>query len=344
MEASTMQRRSLVVPAILSTLLVAISGRADEPSAADIAAARAIGAEGVKLADAGHCDEALDKLARSEAMYHSMVALVRLGECQVELGKLVDGTENLNKAVREPLPPGAPAAAVAAQERAKKTLDAAKPRVAKLKIAVSAPAGTPMMVKLDGQVVPVANLGMNRPTDPGAHTIEASAPGYLTATGKVTLAEGATDSIALTLEVDPNAPKEASPPSDKNASAHSSPQSVEAPPPGPEPNRLPAYVLLGVGGVGLVVGTIGGIVALGKKSDLDSACSGNKVCPTSAQGIRDSASSAGTVSTVGFVVGAIGLMAGATLYVLRWPVSSPDAGTSAAIYVTPGGGGVRGAF
>src|SRR5687768_14022299 len=69
----------------------------EEPSAADVAAARSLGQEGVKLADAGNCAEAVDKLARAEKIFHAPTTLARLGECQVQLGKIVDGTENLNK-------------------------------------------------------------------------------------------------------------------------------------------------------------------------------------------------------------------------------------------------------
>jgi hypothetical protein len=272
-------------------------------------AARALGQEGVKLADAGNCDEAVDKLARAEKIFHAPTTLARLGECQVQLGKIVEGTENLNRVSRENLAPTAPVAFKEAQERARKVLAEAKPRIAKLKIAVAAPAGVQFVVKLDGEPVPVANLNTNRPTDPGEHVVDASAPGYKSASAKVRLGDGAQDSVALTLEVDPNAPK-------APLVAPTAPGTVSTAPP-PESSgsrsRVPAYVALGVGAVGLGVGTVFGILALGKKSDLDSACS-NKVCPSGAQqDTIDSGKTFGAVSTVGFVVGVVGAGVGTVL-------------------------------
>src|ERR1041384_6327106 len=76
----------------------------DEASAADIAAARSLAVEGVKLAQAGKCDEAVDKLERAEKLHHAPIVLASLGECKGGQGKLVQGTEMLRRVVREPLP------------------------------------------------------------------------------------------------------------------------------------------------------------------------------------------------------------------------------------------------
>jgi hypothetical protein len=83
-------------------------------------------------------------------------------------------------------------------------------------------------------------------------------------------------------------------------------------------NHVPAYAAFGVGAVGIVVGTITGILASGKKGDLDDACV-NKVCPASQQDTIDSGKTLGTVSTVGFVVGAVGAVAGLVLYLTAAP-------------------------
>ena len=83
-----------------------------------MAAARALGIEGMKLADSGKCEDAIDRLSRSEQLHHAPSVLERLGECQVATGKYVDGTESLQRVVREELPPNAPAVFVAAKARA----------------------------------------------------------------------------------------------------------------------------------------------------------------------------------------------------------------------------------
>ena len=54
--------------------------------------------------------EAIEKLKRAEALHHAPTILGRLGECQVNVGEVVEGTENLNLVVREPLAETAPKA------------------------------------------------------------------------------------------------------------------------------------------------------------------------------------------------------------------------------------------
>jgi len=298
---------SLVIVAALS----AAPARADdEPTSADIAAARALGQEGVKLADAGNCHDAVDKLARAEKLYHAPTTLARLGECQVQIGRLVDGTESLNRVIREPLGPNAPPAFAAAQERAKKIVAEAKPKIAKLKIAVAGPSDVTWAVKVDGESMPLANLNMNRPMDPGEHVIEATAPGYKVARAKVTLAEGGTDSVALNLERDPNAPvpPPAAAPGAQPAGGDSYPRGDD----NGSGSRVAGYVTLGVGLVGVGVGSIFGVLALSKKNELDDNCRSGS-CPSTQRDTLDSGETFGTVSTVGFIVGAVGIVAGTYL-------------------------------
>jgi hypothetical protein len=311
--------------ALASLLSLGVSGSAwaeGTPSAADIALARSLAAEGIQLADQGNCPAAIDKLQRADALYHAPTILGRLGECQVATGKVVVGSENLQRVVREPLPAKPPKAFVDAQARAQKVLDSAQTKVAKLRIHVDMPAGVTAVVKLDGENLSLAALDVDRPADPGAHHVEASAAGYRAAAADTTLREGATGAVTLKLEADPNAAAAAGAPAPAPGAPAPAPGQAgavgAAPPPGAEAkgssNTL-SYVLLGVGGAGLVVGSIFGVVALGKKTSLDNACGPIKSnCPVSAQGDIDSIHSAATGSTIGFAVG--GIAAGAGLVML----------------------------
>lgn len=345
-------RSALHAALVLALTLSATAAHAntnEEPSAADLAAARALGQEGVKLADAGKCDEAIDRLARAEKLFHAPTTLARLGECQVQVGKLVEGTENLNRVVRAVLPPDAPAVFVTAQERARQVLAEAKPKIANLKIAVAAPADAQLTVTIDGEPMPLANLNANRPIDPGEHVVEASAPGFKTATVKVHLSEGGIDSVALTLEPDPNAPKAAPGGADPSAEASSThettPLDSSRATTSSGPSRIPAYAALGLGAVGVGVGTVFGLMATGKKSDLDGACP-DRQCGNDMQDTIDTGKTYGTVSTVGFVVGGVGILAGT--YLLLTSGSSRASTTAQGPKVTPilglGGGGLAGTF
>lgn len=307
-----------------TTCLVGRTASAQEqPQAENVAAARSLGLQGIQLADSGDCKGAIEKLSRAESLYHAPSILGRLGECQVAVGQIVLGTENLNRVVREELAPTAPKAFRDAKERAKGVLNTALPKIARLTVKVD-PADAKPQVTVAGAAIPAALIGVERPTDPGTHEVVISAPGYLEQRKTVTLAEGGAQELAITLEKDPNAAAAAPPP------AAVPPPVVVAPPPEPAADTAPkkshtlAYVALGVGGAGLVVGGITGFLALGKKGDLD-GCQDQR-CPSSQKSKLDSAKTMATVSTVGFAVGFVGVGAGVVLLLTGSGSSSASSG------------------
>jgi hypothetical protein len=295
--------RRHVLGALCAALVTTLShaSYADE-AAENIAAARTLGIQGVQLADAGKCPEAIEKLTRAEALHHAPTILGRLGECQVNVGEVVTGTENLNTCVREVLPANAPKVFRDAQARAQKVLDAAMHKIAYLVIHVN-PADVKAAVAIAGKSVPAALLGAERPTDPGTHQLTATAQGYKPASATVTLAEGAHQEVTLQLEKDP-AVVAAVPPSATTAVAAPPPEA--APEPGAKKSKVPAFVAFGIGGAGLIVGGITGGLAMSKASDCP-----NKVCDT--QSDLDSAKTMATVSTIGFSVGIAGVAVGTIL-------------------------------
>jgi hypothetical protein len=292
--------------------------------AENVAAARALGMQGVQLADDGKCAEAIPPLERAESLYHAPSILGRLGECQVAVGQLVLGTENLNRTVREPLAANAPQAFRDAQVRAQKVLDAALPRIARLVIRVS-PEVPNVTVNIGKAEVPAALLGAERPTDPGTHQITASAPGYLQAQSYVTLTEGGRQELTLSLVKDPNAAAAAAPPPTPTAPVRPA-TPISHPPSVPESKpKTAAYVLLGVGAAGLVTGGVTGVMALGKKNDLD--CPDKECPPGTQQDNLDSAKTLALVSTIGFGVGIAGAVVGTILLVSGGKSESPQTAT-----------------
>ncbi|MGH7270305.1 MAG: hypothetical protein ACREJ3_07710, partial [Polyangiaceae bacterium] len=149
----------------------ALNAQAQTASPEDLAEARVLGTEGIRLADTGNCSAAVVKLAAAEKLFHAPTTLDRLGECQIALGQLIAGTESLNRVVREVLAPGAPGAFVAAQARAQKALAVAVPRIGRLKIHVDGAPADKVAVTVDGVSVPAALLDGDRPTDPGQHEV-----------------------------------------------------------------------------------------------------------------------------------------------------------------------------
>lgn len=313
--------------------LVALGAQGEDASAAETAAARSLAVDGLKLAQANNCAEAVPKLERAEKLYHSPVVSIRLGECYVAMGRLVEGTELLRKALREPQPSEPAPALTKALERAQKLLDTTKPRIAALTVKVATVPD--MTVKIDGSVVPSALVDTEIPTDPGEHSVEVTAPGFLRSATRLNLAEAEKKNVTLTLTRDPNAAPAASPPADTAVKAP--PSVVAAPPPeqttAPSrgsardrgPNRTAAYVSLSIGAAGLATGGVLGFLTLQKHKDLKEECP-DAVCPPEQRDNYDSAKMLGNMSTVAFGVGAVGTVLGAVLFFTASPERGELAG------------------
>jgi hypothetical protein len=346
--------------------LVSANARAQETAApplsaqedpATIAAARALAIEGVKLVQAGRCDEAIDKLERAEALHHAPIVLQNLGACQVEQGRLVEGTEALRRVLREPLPAKPSPALRRAYERAQQILDRTKPSIASLTIAIAL-GGEPAVadratVTVDGQRVPAALLDAERPTDPGEHTLDASAPGYAPAHATIALAPGEKQRVALSLERDASAAVTVAAPEPGSTSPSDVAVATLAPASTARaaraadtaaartPSHAAAYVTWAAGAVGLAIGTGFGIAALARTDSLRSQCDGN-VCSERARGRLDTARQFGTISTIGF---ASGLAAGVLGAVLYWNASSgSERAPAAQARIGLGGAELRAAF
>jgi hypothetical protein len=314
----------------------------DDSSAEETAAARTLALEGIKLADAGRCEEAIDRLARAERLHHAPVVLGRLGECQVARGRLVEGTETLRKVLREALPANPPEVLLKARERAQSVLDKAKGKIGAVNIIVRGPEeSSRVTVTVDGEPMNVALLEVDRPTDPGEHLVEASAPGFLSASSHVTVGPGTRQNVVIELAADPRAPV-AEPSADSSAAglpAQSETGTPLAPQPmssdastlqsdaaqrneADEPNHTAAYVAWAVSGAAVITGSVLGVMALNRKSELEDECPAN-LCPASSRDSLDSARGIGTAATVSFVVAGATAGLGTILY---FTVGSPPDG------------------
>ena len=314
--------RGLVLGTGLAQGVLIGSAHAEEDSAAETAAARSLAVDGLKLAQAGKCEEAIPKLERAEKLHHSAIVLSHLGECQVGVGKLVEGTEMLRKVLREPLPANPSASLSKAYERAQLVLDSAKPKIAGLTISVSAPPGAELHLSVDGSAVASSLVDSELPADPGEHVIEASAPGFLKASARINLSAADKKAVSLSLQVDPNAPAPAARSSNAedarpvvaptSAATPSTTHPASLPNQSRASNHAAAYVSWGVGLVGVGVGSVFGLMALKDKREMNGKCGTS--CPASERDALDSAKRSGTVSTVAFGVGGAGLLLGTVLY------------------------------
>jgi len=343
-------RRGLLIRAVLAaTLLVATTSGvalAAEPSPADIAQARELGQQAQTAFDAGNYAESEKLWIGASNLYPAAPTLtLGLARTQAKLGKLVLAQESYNKIIREQSQTtNAPPAFKDALESAKAEIGAVSAKIASVVLHVDgAPNPT---VTLDGQPVASAGLGLKRPVDPGSHVVRAEAPGYKPAETTFQVAESGAAEATLKLE------KSAEPagPAGPGPAPAEGPKPVDADT-GKSGNKTLAIVALGVGGAGLVFGGITGVLAMSQHSDLADKCPGNR-CPTSMSGDVDSYKTMGTLSTVGFIVGGVGLAAGAVLWFTspketasyKTVTRTASNGFSWQPYVGAGGGGVTGRF
>jgi outer membrane protein len=140
-------------------------------------------------------------LEKAESLVHAPTTAVPLAMCNIQFGRLVAGTEILQRVINEPLPPNAPPAFIAAQRDARGMLDAATPRIARLRIHVDMLGGVPpnLEVFVDNQRVPLVLLDNDRPTDPGQHHIVVRQPGGASTEMDVSVGEGQVTPVSLRL-------------------------------------------------------------------------------------------------------------------------------------------------
>jgi hypothetical protein len=318
-----MRTTSFFSIAALTVLTTTQMAWAADDDASATAAARNIGTEGLRLAEAGNCKDAVEKLDRAEKLHHAPTTLGKLGECQIQIGRIVAGLESLRKLIREPIAADAPPAFHAAKSRAQKIVEESQGRIAQLRISVTLPSGVTPQITVDGEPVSAVLVDQERPTDPGTHTIEATADRYKKATTTITLKEGDRQSVSLVPEFDPTAPV----PVANNGSNGSSKETIVMTPQ-PRPGWVTgAWVVTGILAAGAITT---GIITMTSSSSLSDA---RKNEPTTGAALEDKSSSTKTFALVtdGLAAGAIILGAVSLYFTLktRPAVAAPASGQAA---------------
>ena len=307
---------SLVAAAIIASTVPAGSA----PSTSDKATAQMLFDDALKLLDKKKYPEACRKLEESLRLDPAMGTQYRLGECYEKLGRVASAWVQYREVVDAATSAGLPDRERKARERAA----AIEPRLPRLIIAIPTPVPG-MRVRRDGMDVGEAQYGSSVPVDPGAHDLEATAPGHEPWTKKIDIEERAT----LTVKV----PR------------------LKA-----TPTATAARVVVVDEGkdmrtAGLVTASIGvafvltsGLLMLTVKSTYagsDAHCTGN-VCDAEGVDIRDRARSRGNIATVMFGLGAVALATGTIFWLTNQPPSA--SAPSARVGLWPGGLTLSGRF
>ena len=333
---------SSVLPALAVSLLLPTLAAA-EPSSADRATARELGKAGETALAHKDYTTAVDRFGRAEALFHAPTLLLGMARAQVGLGKLVDAEESYRRIVNEPLPANAPAAFVQAHDAARTELAEVTPRVAWITITAAGADG--LTVKLDGQTLAPAALGVRRATDPGTHEIVVEVQGSVVKQTSVTLGEGKSETVPLVLGT-PGSSANATPtPAPPNTSGPTGPE-----PPRPTPNAAPplqtlGFAAIGVGGAGLLVGVATGAAVLAQHGSLASDCP-NARCPSQFVPRMNTYNALTTASTAGFIGGGVVAAAGVVLVALARKRAPAATQVGFSVLPIPGGStfGVNGSF
>lgn len=330
--------RWLAVPFFVS---LALAGRPAwaEPTEADRASARSLAAEGYDALERKDYATAVDRFRHADALVHAPTIGVDLARALVGLGRLVEASERYQLVIREGVPKGSPPSWKKAVDDAQAEVAELEPRLAWVVIHVMGPLDPEVTV--DGVRVPEAAIGARRAADPGTSEVRASAPGFEPVSQTVSLKGGEEQVVTLVLKKSPSgfrAPTEREP-----APVQTAPREA--------PSRIPAYVAFGVGGAGLIVGSVTGILALGMHSDLKDQCPTGHCKPQSdaeaeqMESDRSRYRTLGTISGVGFVTALAGAGTGAVLLVTG-STGAPKPAQKAAVWPVVGVGqlGVAGRF
>lgn len=335
--------RGRVRAACASLLLAAalLPASAHAQSDEDRATARKLYFEATSALEAKDYPTAADKFARADALFHAPTLTLGLARAQVGMGKLVAATESYQRIVREGVPAGGNKDFENAVKDATKELAALEPRLPWVTVQVTG--GTEPAVTLDGKDLNAAALGIKRPIDPGPHTLRATAKGFKPADRPFTMAEGQTETVTLTLEPDGGATAAPAATAFDQNLLDKQPDKGSSSSSGGSGMKIAGFVALGVGAAGLIAGGITGGLALSEHGYLEDNCASNGDCPESRRENLDNFHTLSTISTVGFIVGGIGVAGGITLLILA-PSSKKQSGATIVPYAGLGSVGAVGRF
>ena len=176
-------------------------------------------------------------------------------------------------------------------------------------------AGQPVIVIFDGEIVPPAASQAPRKVNPGKHSVQVRS-GSLEKSEEIVVAEKETKTVAIDMK--PAA-----------LATQATPLPDDTPPGKSVLPKVLVFGGFGLGVVGVTIGAITGLSSISKVDDVKKDCNGNS-CPRERQDDIDSAQSLGTISTIAFIAGGVGIGAGVLGLVLQSKQNNETTATSSA--------------
>jgi hypothetical protein len=267
--------------------------------------------EGVEALHRGELPTAVDKLERAYQVLQAPSIGLWLARALAKRGQLVAASERYMEVGRLSVV-GDAAVQASAKKEAATELEALLPTIPSITVTLDGAERNEVAVSLDGVALSSALIGEPRPVDPGSHHVEARR-GEQTVTADVTLAvsENKTTLLRFTKTAVQAVPASPLP------STTTSPAATDASPSHGSGRTVLAWTAIGLGAAGIATGAITGVVAMGKKGDLEDSpdCVERRCLSSTMQSELDSYGTLRTISSVGFIAGGVLAVTGVVLLV-----------------------------
>lgn len=296
-----------------------------EPTPEERTLASALFDQGRELMEQSRYSEACPKLAESYRLDPGGGTLLNVALCHAREGKHATAWAEFREAQ-----------SIAVREGRQDRVDAAESEIQKLKPLLSylsinvstADAAPGLVISIDGAAISSVAWGTPFPVDPGRHVVIASAPEYAPYETAVDVSVRAeTKAVSI--------PKLA-----KKWATAAPKQSADR---GEQPSgtlRTLSYVAFGVGGVGVIAGSIFGIKAISTMNEANKICPDKSCSDPGAVEQSQDAKGFATLSNIGFGLGIAGLATGVIL-LLKSPSNSPPKATALRLDILPAHTGGR---
>lgn len=279
--------------------------------------------EGDRLSASSDLEGALKRYQAAHQIMGVPTTGIEVARTQEKLGRLVEARAIAIDVANSPVAPREPSVFADARTEAGKLAERLEARIPSVVVTIGPEGVTTASAKIEESRLPQAALGLPIKVNPGPHTLEVSATGYLTETVQFTVAESEQRSLAITLTPAPNVTT-APPPTTSTPEAHQPPPEVTN-----ERSHTLTYVAFGVAGASLLVGGGAGVYSLMKTNDAkDKFCNGN-TCSEGARSQLEDAKTYAWVANIGIGVGV--LAAGYGVYTLLFDGDDKPATSARAV-------------
>lgn len=312
-----------ILSGALGLALLALAGLTQaEPSAAKRETARELMAEGRQLRERGDLQGALSRFSAADAIMNVPTTGFEVAAAQADLGKVVEARESLLRVLGTAPAEDEPAPFKEARAKARTLYQQLLARIGSLVFAVGdVSEADELELRVDGEVVPRAMLGLRFRVNPGRRQVVARSQGR-ELWREVDVGEGEVVDVTLTF---------GKPPLSVEARERAAPLAPAGPrrPPTKSRRAVPraapessaptlAYVGIGVGVLGTAVGSAAGISAIVHRNAAAKACIDSR-CPPSTWRDLQTARNMAIAADIGFLVGGVGLAFAVGAFLLDGP-------------------------